>query len=379
MRVVVNCNGLWQGGGRGLGLNLLRSLDALETDHEFLVVAPAGAGYEDLALGGQFQTRLEPRRKLNDVWRFYFDQRVLPRLCAEYGADVLLSMGNVGPIRAPCRHVLQFNNSYWVYSGRHYSQIEPSKRLRYAGMSLLFRQILRNVSTLVVQTATMKTRVKQRYGFQGRIEQIGFNVSQEGLLPTGDGSTDLARRLEQYEGRFKFVCVTGYRSHKNLDLLAEAIRILSRDHEETLLFLTVGPNDGYRSRRFLRRIAEPPLSDHIVNLGPVSPGDLPILYNRCDSMVLPTLMESSSLSYPEAMRFGLPIVTSDLDFAHEISGPAAIYVDPWDPADIARGMKRVIVDPELRQTLVRLGRGQHENHVPSWDAIARRYLAILEG
>ena len=374
----MNCNGLWQAGGRGLGLSLLRSMDALQTDHEFLVVAPTGAGYEDLALGNQFQLRLEPRRKLNDIWRLYFDQRVLPRLCADYHADVLLSLGNLGPIWPPCRHVLLFHNPNWVYSGRHYSQIEPPKRLRYAGMSRLFQQVLRNVSTLVVQTATMEKRVQDKYGFERKVEIIGTNVPQTGPTQSRSIPAVLAGALQQHAHRFKFVSVTRYRSHKNLDSLAEAVRILCREHKETMLFLTVGPNDGYRSRRFLRRIAEPPLSDHIVNLGPVAPEDLPALYNQCDSMVLPTLMESFSASYPEAMFFGLPIVTSDLDFAHEVCGPAATYVDPWDPADIAEGMERIIIDSELRRTLVGLGRSQHKHHSTSWDAIARRYLAVLE-
>jgi len=41
-------------------------------------------------------------------------------------------------------------------------------------------------------------------------------------------------------------------------------------------------------------------------------------------------------------------------------------------------MKRVIVDPDLRQPLVKLGRSEDKNHTPSWDDIATRYLAVLE-
>ena len=379
MKIVVNCNGLWQGGGRGLGLNLLRSLDAMDSDHEFLVVAPKGVGYEELELSRQFTTRLEPRRRLNDVWRLYFDQRVLPRLCEEYGADVLLSMGNMGPINPPCKHVLLFHNSYWVYSGRHYSRIEPAKRLRYIVMTRLFRRILRNVSTLVVQTETMRKRVQDLYGFAGDVEVIGTNVVQRDLLPNTNPSKNLERSLQQHEDRFKFLCVTRYRYHKNLEALADAVRILQDQYTKTTLFLTIGPHDGYRSTRFLKKITEPPLSNHIVNLGPIEPGDLPALYSHCDSVVLPTLMESFSASYPEAMQFGLPIITSDLDFARETCGPAAIFVDPWNPTDIAEGMKKVIDDADLRRELVDLGHQQYVKYPMPWETIAGRFLAALEG
>ena len=96
-------------------------------------------------------------------------------------------------------------------------------------------------------------------------------------------------------------------------------------------------------------------------------------------MVLPTLMESFSASYPEAMYFGLPIVTSDLDFARETCGSAAIFVNPWDPADIALGKKKVMDDQGLRSELVDLGHQQYMRYSMPWETIASRYLAVLEG
>ena len=67
----------------------------------------------------------------------------------------------------------------------------------------------------------------------------------------------------------------------------------------------------------------------------------PKLYNQADAMFLPTLLETFSASYPEAMKMERPILTSDLDFAKDICGDAALYFNPLDSYDIANKIKTI--------------------------------------
>ena len=54
-------------------------------------------------------------------------------------------------------------------------------------------------------------------------------------------------------------------------------------------------------------------------------------------MILPTLLESFSATYIEAMFHGKTILTSDLDFARDVCGEAAFYFDPLNPQSIGGG------------------------------------------
>ena len=49
---------------------------------------------------------------------------------------------------------------------------------------------------------------------------------------------------------------------------------------------------------------------------------------------MPTLLESFSGTYVEAMYHQIPIFTSDIDFAHDVCKEAAFYFDPLDSNSI---------------------------------------------
>ncbi len=93
----------------------------------------------------------------------------------------------------------------------------------------------------------------------------------------------------------------------------------------------------------------------IVNVGPQPPESCPALYEECDLMFLPTLVECFSAAYPEAMVMGKAIVTTDLGFARSICGEAALYFTPMDAISAASQIEQLMKDHDLRQDLIEKG------------------------
>jgi len=56
------------------------------------------------------------------------------------------------------------------------------------------------------------------------------------------------------------------------------------------------------------------------------------------------------------MHFGIPIVTSDRDFARSVCGDAAIYIDPLDGENIIAALEALRNSGKLRAQLVASGR-----------------------
>ncbi|MBN1394321.1 MAG: glycosyltransferase family 4 protein [Pirellulales bacterium] len=97
-------------------------------------------------------------------------------------------------------------------------------------------------------------------------------------------------------------------------------------------------------------------------------------YRRCDMLVFASTYEGFGLPIVEAQATGRPVVTSDLMSMPEVAGDAACLVDPFDVADIRKGILRIINDRAYRDELVRRGFENVKRFQP--EQIARQYLDL---
>lgn len=137
--------------------------------------------------------------------------------------------------------------------------------------------------------------------------------------------------------------VSAFYPHKNIEIIKNIIPFLSS--RISFKFCLTIPNDVFN------RIFSVKEKEYIINYGPVSNIDCPRLYDLCDCVFLPTFLECFSANYPEAMIMRKPILTSDLDFAHDICQDAALYFDPLDAKDIAEKIMKLASDNNLYREL----------------------------
>jgi glycosyltransferase involved in cell wall biosynthesis len=96
----------------------------------------------------------------------------------------------------------------------------------------------------------------------------------------------------------------------------------------------------------------PPEADFVDNLGRVSDEHLCSLYAGASCLAIPSLYEGFGLPSAEAMAVGTPVVAGARGSLPEITGNAAILVDPYDSTAIASGIERAIAQ---RGKLIALG------------------------
>ena len=106
----------------------------------------------------------------------------------------------------------------------------------------------------------------------------------------------------------------------------------------------------------------------------VNDDELLQLYNACDLMVFPSFYEGFGLPILEAMACGRAVACSNTSAMPEVANAAAILFNPYSSQDIARAMHDVLVDPELRGRMERLG--QQRASLFTWERTARRTLEI---
>jgi glycosyltransferase involved in cell wall biosynthesis len=92
---------------------------------------------------------------------------------------------------------------------------------------------------------------------------------------------------------------------------------------------------------------------------------------------LPTLAESYGLVYLEALACGVPILTSDRDFARWMCQNLAQYFDPLDASSIVDAIKNC---PNLKERNDYSSRAVERllDFPKDWDEVARSFVGILE-
>lgn len=117
------------------------------------------------------------------------------------------------------------------------------------------------------------------------------------------------------------------------------------------------------------------VADRVVWLGYVPEADLPSLYAGAEAFVFPSLVEGFGLPVLEAMACGTPVVTSARSAMSEITGDAAVLVDPYEPSSIAEGILRA-VEPEVAPRLADAGLQRAATY--TWARTSRRTLEVYE-
>jgi glycosyltransferase involved in cell wall biosynthesis len=101
-------------------------------------------------------------------------------------------------------------------------------------------------------------------------------------------------------------------------------------------------------------------------------------FQSAHALIQPTVLESFSSTYLEAMQFGTPILTSDMDFAREVCGDAALYFDPWNASALCEAVQRFRATPELSRDLVQRGKERMQTYFRSWEEIVGDAMRRIE-
>ena len=120
---------------------------------------------------------------------------------------------------------------------------------------------------------------------------------------------------------------------KNLARLVEAYRLLDPDE----LALVVVGAAGWGEQPELD-------APGIVRLGYTPRDELPALYRGAAAYVYPSLFEGFGMPVAEAMACGTACVVSSHPSLDEVSGDAAVRVDPNDAEAIAAGIERAVAE-----------------------------------
>jgi glycosyltransferase involved in cell wall biosynthesis len=137
-----------------------------------------------------------------------------------------------------------------------------------------------------------------------------------------------------------------------------------------------GAADGYGAAEELSAIEISPRRAEIDVLGYVSGTQLESLYNQASVFAFPSLDEGFGMPVLDAMSHGIPVLASRRSAIPEVTGDAALLVDPENVEQLGEALSRLTTDPALRQDLTNRGRTRAAEF--PWTAAVDRTWAVYD-
>lgn len=356
------------GGGKSILTNFLSLLSENPQEWVFHVLVPSESDYSEF-ISERINIIKLPRIFSNNLLFPVINHLVLPRLVKKHGCHLVFNLADV-PIPTSAKQVFLFDWPYAVFlESPIWRMMDPVSWLTRKVKLVLFNRYLKHVTLMIAQSPTMKARLERHYRLTD-VEVIPNAVSLDNLR--GGSSRDF-----QLTSGLNLLYLTHYYPHKNLEVLIPLAKEILAHKKNIQIVTTIGPDQHPMAARFLQEVENQGLQGVINNIGPVPMKDVPALYAQTDGLLMPTLLESFSGTYVEAMFHGRPIFTSELDFATGVCGDAAYYFDPFDPRQILDRIIESQSDPVGRMRKIEAGKRVLDSLL-TWEQAFEKYLLLFK-
>jgi glycosyltransferase involved in cell wall biosynthesis len=347
MRVAIDARKLHDFGIGTYIRNLLRELARTDGQTEYVLLCrepDLGVGAQ---LGPNFRTVLEPSPNYS-----LREQIHVPWVLRREKPDVFHAPHYVLPPAVRCRSVVTIHDCIHLMFPQYLRN-----RAAYAYARAAMWAAARSSDCILTVSEASKRDILHFFNVPAEKIVVVYNAIDEhfSVTPSDDA---VARVRERYQLDHTFVLYVGnIKPHKNLVRLIEAFDELRKSGFEDVKLLIIG--DEISKLPALRRaVHKHKLHKHVRFLGYLTDDTLAVLYRLAALFVFPSLYEGFGLPPLEAMASGTPVVTSNVSSLPEVTGDAAILVNPYDVDSIVDGMRRVLSDPALAAELGRRGRAR---------------------
>lgn len=297
-----------------------------------------------------------------------WDQLAVPWIARRRKLDLIFNPKFTVPLFTKAKTMFVLHGSEWFEIPEHFLRHDRWYFERFVPL------YCRRADAFVAVSQAVKADVVRHIGVSpDKVFAIHNGYDARVFQPVRDPAALNAVR-EKYRLPKRYILWAGQiESRKNV---ARLLRAFARIRSEVPHDLVLAGEHRWSSSSELRVIDELQLRDRVHFPGWISHGDLPAVYCAADLFALPSLYEGFGIPLIEAMACGCPIVTANTCAPPEVTAGAACLVDPLNVEDIAAGMRKVLQDAALRESLV--AKGFERAKAFGWNKCALELLAAFD-
>lgn len=172
-------------------------------------------------------------------------------------------------------------------------------------------------------------------------------------------SPEVSPRVRKENGEYILVCPRRLVEKNGVHILIEAMPKILASHNVKLVVAGYGPLRA----KIEDRIVELGIEPNVLLLGAVPNEDMPAILSSADLIIIPSLMEATSIAALESMASGKAIAASNVGGLPEIiDDSVGFLMEPGNPDDIADKVNNALNDqPRLKEKGAKARRRVEEN------------------
>jgi glycosyltransferase involved in cell wall biosynthesis len=291
--------------------------------------------------------------------RLMWTQFKLPDIYKKLKANLLFSPVPEAPLYSKCRSIIMVHDLIPLRFPKRQSPLTPY--FRY-----YIPQVCRQAEHIICNSHATANDLVNYFGISAeKITPIHLAYDREKFKPLNSLKNNHQIPYFLYLGR--------HDPYKNVPRIIEAFAKIP--HCQNYQLWLAGPPDLRYTPHLKQQAIELGIKEQVKFLDYVSPEELPLIMAEAIALVFPTLWEGFGFPVLEAMACGTPVITSRLSSLPEVSGDAAILVNPHQTEEIREGMVQIITDEKMRLKLRNLGLEKVKQF--SWEKTGKATLEII--
>lgn len=348
MHLLINTATTFKGGGIQVAKSFIEECQYF-THNQYTVVLGAELSglIEQQSFPNNFKFFTIPYRPSRRVFSLKDPAEFLKAIEQKLKPDVIFTTSGPAYWQSNIPHLIGYNLPHYIYSeSPFFNNISLLNRIRWKLKGQVIKYFFkRDADAYVVQTEDVNQRLREWL----QVEKVYTVSNTVGSQYHQSVNKHFPLLKERKADVFRILVFSGYYRHKNIEILNGVIAQLKRKNIYNIQFiLTLPEPDFYRTISLKNR-------DFTINVGSVNPNQGPLLYQACDAVFLPTLMECFSVTYAEALIMLKPIITTDMGFSRTLCGNAALYFKPLNAADATDKILKLYKNQPLIDELITEG------------------------
>lgn len=371
MKILVNASTLVVGGGIQIGVSFIENVFH-NKEFKWLFLVSSGI-YDNLEAGIKSDSRVVCiERSPAGILKGIKSRQRIKRISKEFDPNLIYSIGFPSYIRFSKIEIGRYTNP-WEFNKKPlpWHTIHGLHRKIIIRLGISYRRFwARNADYIETQTEAAKN---------GIAKKVPFPKKRIKVIPNSLNSVFLEERKKKmncqniYDRENIAFSLAAPYEHKNLDLIPQVASILKKDYGISLKFILTIPKSSSLWLKIQEEAKNLKVSELVINVGVLKIKDCLDYYKKSKLVFLPTLLEVFSATYIESMAMRVPIITSDLEFAHDNCKDGALYFEAGNAHDAALKIKQILLNKELQEKLIEKG----ERVLMDYPSSEQKYLNLF--